>query len=26
MVVGICFFVARELLGFARAGFGGQAR
>jgi len=22
MVVGICFFVARELLGFARAGFG----
>jgi hypothetical protein len=22
MVVGICFFVARELLGFARTGFG----
>jgi hypothetical protein len=22
MVVGLCYFVARELLGFARAGFG----
>jgi hypothetical protein len=26
MVVGICFFVARELLGFARAGLGRQSR
>jgi len=26
MVVGICFLVARELLGFARAGFGRQPR
>ena len=26
MVVGICFFVARELVGFARAGLGRQSR
>jgi hypothetical protein len=26
MVVGICFFVARELVGFARTGLGRQSR
>jgi hypothetical protein len=26
MVVGLCFFVARELVGFARAGLGRQSR